>query len=111
MTLDEEIKHCEEVAEENEKECKLWEGGVTEAFKQKEEKLRKCASEHRQLASWLKELKALNENDDVKDVFKNCDTCKYKSLEPDDFPCDRCCHRYINQYVYDDKREVNADED
>jgi hypothetical protein len=27
------------------------------------------------------------------------------------FNDDRCCHRYINQYVYDDKREVNADED
>lgn len=49
------------------------------------------------------------QNDDVKDVFKNCDTCKYLSLKADDFPCDRCCHRYISQYVYDDKREANAD--
>lgn len=49
--------------------------------------------------------------DYVKDVFENCDTCKYLSLEADDFPCDRCRHRYINQYVYDDKREVNANED
>ena len=66
-------------------------------------------NDFRQLAEWLKELKALKENDDVKDVFKNCDTCKYQSLEADDFPCDRCCHCYINQYVYDDKREVNTD--
>lgn len=67
-------------------------------------------NEFRQLAEWLRELKALKENDDVKDVFKGCNTCKYVSLEPDDFPCDRCCHRYINQYVYDDKREVNTDD-
>ena len=66
--------------------------------------------ESQEVVELLRELKALNENDDVKDVFKDCDTCKYQSLEPDDFPCDRCCHRYINQYVYDDKREVNADE-
>ena len=68
-------------------------------------------AEHKKYAKWLKELKALKENDDVKDVFKDCNTCKYQSLEPDDYPCDRCMHRYINQYVYDDKREVNADED
>ena len=68
------------------------------------------AKKHRQLAEWLRELKALKENDDVKDVFKDCDTCKYQSLEADEFPCDRCCHRYINQYVYDDTREVNADD-
>ena len=110
MTLDEAIKHCEEVAEQNEKESKLWEGGVTEAFKQKEQKLCECASEHRQLAEWLRELKALKENDDVKDVFENCGTCKYQSLEADYFPCNRCCHRYINQYIYDDKREVDVDE-
>ena len=65
----------------------------------------------RQLAEWLKELKALEENNDVKDVFKDCDTCKYLPLEADDYPCDRCCHRYINQYVYDDRREANADAD
>lgn len=59
MSLEQAIKHCEEVAEENEKECKLWEGGVTEAFKQKEERLRECANEHRQLAEWLKELEQL----------------------------------------------------
>lgn len=58
----------------------------------------------------MEELKALRENEDVKDVFKDCDTCKYLSLDSDDYPCDRCKHRYTNQYVYDDKREVNADE-
>ena len=43
MKLDEAIRHAEEVAELNEAEC----------FE--------CAEEHRQLAEWLKELKALRE--------------------------------------------------
>ena len=38
MTLDEAIKHAEEVAKE-------------------QEKLGKCAEEHRQLAKWLRELR------------------------------------------------------
>lgn len=105
MTLDEAIAHCNKVAETQE-----WMAGTYDDDSMGKKLCKECASEHRQLAEWLRELKALNENDDVKDVFKKCDTCKYKSLKPDDFPCDRCCHRYINQYVYDDKREVNADE-
>lgn len=105
MTLDEAIKHCEEVAEELEEEAIKGCCDDSEIM----DKCFECAKEHRQLAEWLKELMALKENDDVKDVFKNCDTCKYQSLEVDEFPCDRCRHRYINQYVYDDKREVNAD--
>lgn len=52
MTIDEAIKHCEEVAEEQEKnECN------------------ECAAEHRQLAEWLKELKAYREAKDK--IFKN----------------------------------------
>jgi hypothetical protein len=102
LSLDEAILHAEEVAERLEGKNGYAYTDVT---------CEECAKEHRQLAEWLKELMALKENDDVKDVFKNCDTCKYQSLEVDEFPCDRCRHRYINQYVYDDKREVNADEE
>jgi len=40
MTLEEAIKHCEEVADNNTCEC---------------------AMEHRQLAEWLKELKAIRD--------------------------------------------------
>ena len=53
MTLDEAIKHAEEVAEENEKKCtdgQLWDVN---------ESRRKRAEEHRQFAEWLKELKQL----------------------------------------------------
>lgn len=91
MTLDEEITKLDLIASD------AFEGGDANEFKQ--------------LSEWLKELKALSENEEVKEVFKDCDTCKYLSLEADDYPCDRCCHRYINQYVYDNKREVNADGD
>ena len=48
MTLDEAIKHAEEVAERLETSCKRdWMG----------EDDKRCAEEHRQLAEWLKELK------------------------------------------------------
>jgi adenine C2-methylase RlmN of 23S rRNA A2503 and tRNA A37 len=45
MTLDEAIKHCEEVTEEY---------GMIKSCKE-------CAEEHRQLAEWLKELKMYRE--------------------------------------------------
>ena len=58
MTLDEAIKHAEEVAEEKEKNAyNLYDA-------QKYEESRECiwcAEEHRQLAEWLKELKAYRE--------------------------------------------------
>ena len=50
MTIDEAIKHCEEVAEENDKHDGEHYG---EVFYCKE-----WADERRQLADWLKELKA-----------------------------------------------------
>ena len=46
MTLDEAIRHAEEIAE------KFWSEGVNE------EHCRNCGFEHAQLAEWLKELKA-----------------------------------------------------
>lgn len=58
MTIDEAIKHAEEVAEEKEKEA--WEAQLQEEYK-KIKSCKKCAEEHRQLAEWLKELKAHRE--------------------------------------------------
>ena len=61
MTLDEAIKHCEEVAEENEKFC-FKKGGKGGYFNEDTDwNNRKCAKEHRQLAAWLTELKQLRE--------------------------------------------------
>lgn len=54
MTLEEAIKHCEEVAEELEKKARKKNDGTMSTRIKCEE----CASEHRQLAEWLRELKA-----------------------------------------------------
>lgn len=54
MSLDEAIKHAEEVAEENQAivdSCDYYGENMA--------KCEKCAEEHRQLAEWLKELKEL----------------------------------------------------
>ena len=67
MILDEAIKHAEEVAEENSKSYEEWlacRGNVgwsksdIEAVDKSIEQCKKCDEEHRQLAEWLKELKA-----------------------------------------------------
>lgn len=57
MTIDEAIRHCEEVAEQNEFETRIYD----ELNRQGDEEYRnnhcQCAADHRQLASWLRELK------------------------------------------------------
>lgn len=61
MTLEEAIKHCEEIAE-----LKYDEGN--EARLQEQDKYADecvvCAAKHRQLAGWLKELKERREKDE-----------------------------------------------
>ena len=63
MTLDEAIKHTEEVAEGYEKKLKVYENIDEDRplFTEEETECRLCAEEHRQLAEWLKELKAHRE--------------------------------------------------
>lgn len=111
MSLEEEIQRFEKLASDYEFNLNMHKNHVMNLSVSDIERMKRNAQENRQLAEWLKELKALKENDNVKEVFKDCDTCKYLNIKADDYPCDRCMHRYINQYVYDDKREVNADED
>ena len=60
MTLDEAIKHCEEVAEE--KEAQAWEAQLQEEYRTIKS-CKGCAEEHRQLAEWLKELKQLRKQE------------------------------------------------
>ena len=56
MTLDEAIKHCEDVAETCEFDASHCD--ETDRYEQHEMcELGKCAKEHKQLAEWLKELK------------------------------------------------------
>ena len=65
MTIDEAIIHAEEVAEEKEREKQKWERWLeTDSdYRAVNEKVscELCAAEHRQLAEWLKELKAYKE--------------------------------------------------
>lgn len=71
MTLDEAIKHCEEVAEENDLAAGTY-GILAENNHNAYEKLTaetnssrcaECAADHRQLAEWLTELKEYREDD------------------------------------------------
>ena len=55
MTLDEAIKHYEEIAKQEETLMNVCE------IRTFQEQCKRCAEEHRQLASWLKELKTIRE--------------------------------------------------
>lgn len=75
MTIDDAIKHAEEVAKANES----WhEEYINTAFEQHALNCKKCAEDHRQLAEWLKELK--NARILLKatyDLLKQCDDSFY----------------------------------
>ena len=65
MTIDEAIEHCEEKAEEKEKEAYeiiTWIGDYDNLYYNS---YRECAKEHRQLAEWLRELKAYKDRQDL----------------------------------------------
>lgn len=67
MTIDEAIKHCEEVAEENQAivdSCDYYGKNMA--------KCEECAKEHRQLATWLRELKAYRNKSQERDN-ESCD--------------------------------------
>ena len=72
MTLDEAIKHAEEVAEKFESLHERYENMDDEdrlLFRRVEEnECKNCAKEHRQLANWLKELKQLREQEPCEDI-------------------------------------------
>lgn len=102
MTLDEAIKHCEEIAE---KYCEKVEDGLTA-----DDFCDSCASEHRQLAEWLRELKkwrALRDN-----INMLCDVdCEYPQYRESGTMCDACPIGTVKEYfeqIFDG--EVNADE-
>ena len=65
MTLDEAIKHAEEVAEKFESLHEIYENVDEDRllFRVEENECKNCAEEHRQLAEWLKELKQLRKQE------------------------------------------------
>lgn len=99
MTIDEAIKHCEEVATEKEDNAR-WK--LTPTF---QDECIQCAADHRQLAEWLTELKEAKRllkaavedlSVTVAEVYNGglvCECCKWKSQIdgcccPDDGGCD-----------------------
>lgn len=84
LTLDEAIKHCLEVAEQNETQAeKIGRQFIGSAMDKRATDCRECAADHRQLAEWLKELKEAKRLlkvavDDI-EFLEDCNTCKYHS--------------------------------
>lgn len=101
MTLEEAIKHAIEVAELNEECTRIYNehGKTMESYTCKE-----CASEHRQLAEWLKELKAYRGSHVLQRWLKQCDSCKHRHKLASEAPCSSCCHTFMNKH-----EEVKAD--
>jgi hypothetical protein len=85
LTLDEAIKHCLEVAEEQELSAddkEMYSEMFGEDYKGFEEGCLECAADHRQLAEWLKELKEWRANPfyQIKTECKNnyyCNKCAF----------------------------------
>jgi len=80
MTLDEAIRHCEEVAERYETRAKMIDRRKLGFALDNPTACHECASDHRQLAEWLTELKGLreenialkNHNERLRDCVDNC---------------------------------------
>ena len=70
MELDEAIKHCLEVAEQNDAQAEKWREEGGEAWG-KTTVCRECAADYRQFAEWLIELKDLREENKM--LINECD--------------------------------------
>lgn len=100
MTIEEAIRHAEEVAEQNEKDGDY---AKRRGFNIYSDECQKCAEEHRQLAEWLKELKALreqkrhhgewifkNDNPLIPTGYWECSICKKGRLMVEENFCPNC---------------------
>lgn len=127
MTIDEAIKHYEELAERKQKEG-FFRNTRANAPTVEGSKCYECASEYRQMAEWLEELKAYRETEKYKwnnhqvacllaDIFGDTCACNYNGIDewlP--FKCElldacpntvgvACWEQYLTH------REVNTDAD
>ena len=94
MTIDEAIKHCEEVAEEKEIDATVYhKAGDYEKSKE----CIWCASEHRQLAEWLKELR------EYKAERVGCEFCKHNFREQHERPCSLCKRNFMDMFERGDE--------
>ena len=90
LDIDTAIKHCLEVAEQNETQAdKIGRQLIGSAIDKYATDCRECAAEHRQLAEWLKELKEAKRllKAAVEDIHKKC-SCECSHYKGRD--CDIC---------------------
>ena len=112
-SIDDAIKHCEEVAEAEERSAKLHQRpdrGVKGSGKRYLSCI-ECAKEHRQLAEWLRELKKWRALRDSINMLCDVD-CEYPQYRESGTMCDACPIGTVKEYfeqIFDS--EVNADED
>ena len=103
LTLDDAIKHCEEVATENEKTIAYYTiQGDKDWLDECEKDCIECAKEHRQLAEWLKALKEIWDSGDCNDCRNG--QCEWKP-RLGQLVRFNCPH-----YVGVANKEVNADD-
>ena len=107
LTLDDAIKHCLEVAEQNDTQAeKIGRQLIGSAIDKYATDCRECAAEHRQLAEWLRELKeakrllkmAVEDFKEINSDILTCKYCRWYSEEidectyyPEDTPCEQIC--------------------
>ena len=102
MTLEEAIKHAEEVAEENSKRAKHIRAKMaSEVALSNATECETCADDHRQLAEWLTELKSRRVEKEGE--WENVTTCTTEEAGIDTLQQMRCsvCKRWHTEpYIY-----------
>lgn len=103
MTLDEAIAHCLEVAEQNEAKAlrigRQFEGTL---LNREAKDCRECATEHRQLAEWLTELK------EAKRLLKVAVEDINYYVDCYEAHCDECCCDHDNHCHWKHEAEALA---
>lgn len=90
LSLDKAIKSYEKIAEENEKDAEQFKR--IKATEDIASYCYECAKEHRQLAEWLKKLKA------YKEERVSCEYCKYNEKQQHERPCSLCKHNFKDMF-------------
>jgi hypothetical protein len=91
MTIEEAIKHYEEMAESQENNVKNYpkpNKSVKGSGREYNARI-KCANEYKQLTEWLRELKMYREVLKT-GIVRGCRNCKNKYYDSEDFPCNDC---------------------
>ena len=113
LSLDEAITHAMEVADEQERQADFnsyrFQTKHIGVYERQYKKCLECASEHRQLAEWLKELKKWRTLRDSINMLCDVD-CEYPQYRESETMCDACPIGTVKEYfeqIFDEG--VNAD--